>query len=187
LRGVALLQVFLNILLSDAQISLNARFWRFPLKFLLQPRKADAGTVLKFQTGRPKRIGLNFDGKFAYLGFVDHVKAICPKTGGNIETYILDVHARILIFAVRSTSTTRCWFISPEARRLLRLVVSFLSCLQFSSTLTPQDLVSAFAAEPGIVAVSFRHSLLSRESDTHVWRLIGGPVPPSAWNRSILC
>ena len=129
MRGVALLQVFLNILLSDAQISLNARFWRFPLKFLLQPRKADAGTVLKFQTGRPKRIGLNFDGKFAYLGFVDHVKAICPKTGGNIETYILDVHARILIFAVRSTSTTRCWFISPEARRLLRLVVLFPSCL----------------------------------------------------------
>jgi hypothetical protein len=47
---------------------------------------------------RTKRLGLNFKGEFAcLLGFVDHVKVIDSRTGCNIETDILHVHASLLL------------------------------------------------------------------------------------------
>jgi hypothetical protein len=53
-------QVFLDVLLPDidTRVGRSARFRRFSLQFLLQARKADAGTILEFQTGRAKRLRL---------------------------------------------------------------------------------------------------------------------------------
>jgi hypothetical protein len=50
-------------------------------------------------------------------------------------------------------------------RRLCCLFFHLQRLSQFSGTLAPQNLVPPFAAEPGFVTISFRHSSLSHEPD----------------------